>query len=46
MKKEIKTIYGGINSNVADLLVNRLIPGRMTMAVGRSYFLITFIQGR
>lgn len=39
MEKRIKSIYGGVNSKVADLLVNRLIPGHETIAVGPVVFL-------
>ena len=39
MKKEIKSIYGGVNSKVGDLLVNRLIPGRRIESVGSIVFL-------
>lgn len=39
MKKPIKTVYGGMNSKVGDLLVNRLIPARRIEAVGSIVFL-------
>ncbi len=39
MKKKITTIYSGINSQVADLLVNRLIPGKEVEIVGPIVFL-------
>ena len=34
MEKAIVTTYGGVNSKVGDLLVNRLVPNRYTQAVG------------
>ncbi len=39
MKKVIETIYGGVNSSVGDLLVNRLLPGQSFKAVGPIVFL-------
>jgi len=39
MKKEISAIYGGVNSKVGDLLVNRLLPGRKIEAIGPIVFL-------
>ena len=39
MKKKITTIYGGVNSSVADFLVNRLIPGKGIISVGPIVFL-------
>lgn len=39
MKKQITSIYGGVNSKVADLLVNRLIPGSEIELVGSIVFL-------
>jgi hypothetical protein len=39
MKKKISDIYGGVNSKVGDLLVNRLLPGRKIEAVGPIVFL-------
>jgi redox-sensitive bicupin YhaK (pirin superfamily) len=39
MKKIIETIYGGVNANVGDLLVNRLLPGEGFKAVGPIVFL-------
>ncbi|HKO81604.1 MAG TPA: pirin family protein [Chitinophagaceae bacterium] len=39
MKNTIKTVYGGVNSKVGDLLVNRLIPARKIESVGPIVFL-------
>jgi redox-sensitive bicupin YhaK (pirin superfamily) len=39
MEKAIVNTYGGINSKVGDLLVNRLLPNRYTQAVGPFVFL-------
>jgi redox-sensitive bicupin YhaK (pirin superfamily) len=39
MEKTIITSYGGVNANVGDLLVNRLLPNRYSQAVGPFVFL-------
>ena len=39
MEKIIDTSYGGVNSTVGDLLVNRLLPNRYVQAVGPFVFL-------
>jgi hypothetical protein len=39
MEKTIITSYGGVNANVGDLVVNRLLPNRYSQAVGPFVFL-------
>src|SRR6186713_1105381 len=39
MEKNITASYGGANSTVGDLLVNRLLPNRYVQAVGPFVFL-------
>ena len=39
MEKNISASYGGVNSTVGELLVNRLIPNRYIQAVGPFIFL-------
>lgn len=39
MKREITTVYDGVNSRVADLLVNRLLPAEGIDVVGPIVFL-------
>jgi redox-sensitive bicupin YhaK (pirin superfamily) len=39
MEKTTITSYGGVNANVGDLLVNRLLPNRYSQAVGPFVFL-------
>jgi hypothetical protein len=39
MEKTLITSYGGVNANVGDLVVNRLLPNRYSQAVGPFVFL-------
>ena len=51
MEKKISASYGGVNSTVGELLVNRLLPNRYIKAVGPFVFLdhlypVTYAPGK